>query len=541
MLNDKLSQGELEDSLGDYTDRITYILYKLDDGLESNILFDKKMLGTLHHSLNIANYSQPKFRKKLLAKADKKNLLTFLKSVGLLNAEYLKDEQIEELINKASNLDWGNNPETIAFVNSFGYDESLIPQDSVPSKKHVICVKSESPLKILKEYQSKVFFTSLDLVENPWTRFIIKMPTGAGKTRTAMETICHFINQGKEKNEDRQIVWIADREELCSQAVESMMDIWPHIGKTDLNVYRLWGNNENLTNFTGSVFIVATYQKLNSIYKKNMLLPEPHLIITDEAHNAVAPTHLKVLEAMEKNNTRIIGLTATPIRGIESIRNQQLREFFHDEIIEIDSNDMNAIEYLQHKGYLSYYTSKTIKSNKEYHLTLEDKKYLKKYNDFSDEFLERIANDDERNLIILKHLKEMMEKDLQVLYFATTVKQSKFMCALMLTLGAKAAHIDGHTPIEYRKDTVVKFRSGKIKFIFNFNVFSTGFDAPNINVVFITRPTKSIVLHQQMIGRGMRGPKMGGTESFQLYRVSDNMPEIEVADEYCSDIWKTDL
>ncbi len=536
MLNSKLSQHELEESLGNYVERINYILYQLKES-ESNILFDKNKLGMLHHSLNIANYSQSKFRKKLLARADKKVLLKFLKLVRLSNAEYLKDEQIEDLISQASKLTWGNNFETRTFVEIFGYDKSLIPKDNSLNKEHIICEKSQSPLKILKEYQTKVFFTSLDLVENPWTRFIIKMPTGAGKTRTAMEIICHFINQGKEIKEDRQIVWIADREELCSQAVESMMSVWSHIGKTDLNVYRLWGD-ANLTNFTGSAFIVATYQKLNSMRKRNIPLPEPHLIITDEAHNVLASTHQETLKIMEKNNTRIIGLTATPISGMESFK---LRKFFNDEIIEIDSKSQNTIEYLQGKGYLAQYTPKTIKSNKVYRLTVEDKKYLTQYNDFSNKLLDKISRDDERNIIIFECLKEMKDKNLQVLYFATNVEQSKLMCALMQTLGVKAAHVDGDTPIEYRKDVVAKFRRGEIKFIFNFNVFSTGFDAPNINVVFIARPTKSLVLHQQMIGRGMRGPKMGGTESFQLYRIADDMPGIEVADEYCSDIWKTDL
>ena len=52
------------------------------------------------------------------------------------------------------------------------------------------------------------------------------------------------------------------------------------------------------------------------------------------------------------------------------------------------------------------------------------------------------------------------------------------------------------------------------------------------------RPTQSIVLHQQMIGRGMRGPKMNGTDIFDLYRMNDSLPSITVADRYFTDIWK---
>ena len=125
-----------------------------------------------------------------------------------------------------------------------------------------------------------------------------------------------------------------------------------------------------------------------------------------------------------------------------------------------------------------------------------------------------------------------------MLYFAPSIEQSKFMCMLLIATGARAAHVDGNTPAPYRRDVIAKFRKGKINTICNVGVFSTGFDAPNIDVVFIARPTKSLVLHQQMIGRGMRGPKMGGTKQFQLYRVVDNMPEIDLADEYFTDIWK---
>ena len=92
----------------------------------------------------------------------------------------------------------------------------------------------------------------------------------------------------------------------------------------------------------------------------------------------------------------------------------------------------------------------------------------------------------------------------------------------------------------YRRDVISKFKKGEIKFIFNYNVFSTGFDAPNIDVVFIARPTTSIILHQQMIGRGMRGPRMGGKEKFRLFRIVDILPDIELADEYFSEIWESE-
>ena len=73
--------------------------------------------------------------------------------------------------------------------------------------------------------------------------------------------------------------------------------------------------------------------------------------------------------------------------------------------------------------------------------------------------------------------------------------------------------------------------------ICNCDLFTTGFDDPLIEVIMIGRPTKSIVLHQQMIGRGMRGPKMGGTREFDLYRINDDLPSIDLADNQMGEFW----
>ena len=237
------------------------------------------------------------------------------------------------------------------------------------------------------------------------------------------------------------------------------------------------------------------------------------------------------------NQTRVIGLTATPMRG-NDVETKSLIEFFNNEIIEINADGYNTIEYLQGKGYLAHCMPHTIPSNREYRLTKEDRKAIERLRDLPAGLLDKIARDDKRNIIIAEELRKLHDEKKQILYFAPSIEQSQFMCMILMVMGAKVAHVDGNTPTNYRRDVVSKFRNGEINMVFNYGVFTTGFDAPNIDVVFIARPTKSIVLHQQMIGRGMRGPKMGGTREFQLYRVVDDMPEIDLADDYFSDIWQ---
>ena len=534
MLNSNLPSSQLQQSLSDYLDKVDFILHEL--GVEKRqITQDKNMMGLLHHALNIPRYANSSFRENLLLFAKLDDLTAFLEAVNIPHTAGSRASLLES-IRKASLLPWGNNNATKKFVEMFGYGNDLIP--TLPAKRDRIKVisKPENPFKPLTDYQSKIFFKVADAISNSWARLVIHVPTGGGKTRTAMEIVSDFLNTGLRDNEERQIVWIAEKDELCEQAIDALEGVWPHVGKKDLTLYRLWGNNK-IDSFDDFSFIVATYAKLNSLRKTGGILPKPHLIIGDEAHNVVAPTHKASIRSLEDRDTRIIGLTATPIRGLDSAENHELYEFFNDTIIDIDSGDINAIEYLQGRRYLSHFDTVTVASNRVYRMSAAQRRIYAEDRDLPKGLLDEIAQDRYRNAIIAEHLKALRETGKQVLYFAPNVEQSKLMCTIMIAMGTKAAHVDGTTPSEYRREVVARFRRNEINFIFNFDVFSTGFDAPNIDVVFIARPTNSIVRHQQMIGRGLRGPKMGGTEHCTIYRVSDSMPGIAVADEYFMDVW----
>jgi superfamily II DNA or RNA helicase len=369
------------------------------------------------------------------------------------------------------------------------------------------------------------------------------MPTGSGKTRVAMELICHYLNS----NYGLQVLWLADRVELCEQATETFMSVWPHLGRFDLKLYCLWGNREPPKRVKGSTVMVTMYQKIRGLLTEQNSLLKPDLIVMDEAHNVLAPTYQKVIEKlidpMEKQ-TRLVGLTATPGRTFKNSEdNRKLSDFFNRRIVEVDSGDKGVIDFLQEKRILARAVRKPLNTNIRYTLTPEEwKKFSKTFSDYPGELLERIANDQRRNLIISKELFNLASQNRQVLYFGTSVEQSRMLCGLMLSKGHAAAHIDGNTPIGYRSDVVNKFRKGEIKFIFNYGIFATGFDAPNIDTIFIARPTTSIVLYSQMLGRGMRGPEIGGTDEFLLVDVVDMIStEVTGLDnvyEYFSDYWE---
>ena len=188
----------------------------------------------------MSDYGKSKFMEQLLRRAGRKKLEIFLRRINL--ADSLDDTtDMDKIVRTAVRLPWGNNEHTRAFVDVFGYEEGLVPEETGDVPSHEACSSYGEPLKMLKKYQAGIFFESIKLVTIPWSRFIVKMPTGAGKTRTAMETVCYFLRDDAGDG-FQQVLWIADRDELCEQAIENIKHVWPHVGGKTLNIYRLWGS-----------------------------------------------------------------------------------------------------------------------------------------------------------------------------------------------------------------------------------------------------------------------------------------------------------
>ena len=84
-----------------------------------------------------------------------------------------------------------------------------------------------------------------------------------------------------------------------------------------------------------------------------------------------------------------------------------------------------------------------------------------------------------------------------------------------------------------------KNKNNNVNIIINYGILTTGFDSTNIKCVFITRPTKSVVLYSQMIGRGLRGPLMGGNPECLLIDIDDNLDlfDNDAAFSHFDDYW----
>jgi len=140
--------------------------------------------------------------------------------------------------------------------------------------------------------------------------------------------------------------------------------------------------------------------------------------------------------------------------------------------------------------------------------------------DFSTSFLEKIGRNLERQEVMRRQLLDI-GPGTPTLCFAPSVHSARALSAAMAIRGRASAYVDYGVTGPQRRQSLDAFRSGTIQFLFNYQVLATGFDAPKIACLVLGRPTRNRVLYEQMIGRGMRGPKNGGTDSCRILYFED--------------------
>ena len=463
------------------------------------------------------------FRKRLLNHLTPAELDAIVTATAVCKTEL----PFETKVDKLAASGWRDEEFCRSFIDQLGLPDAFLPAVRADQETEQLIPAPASPLKLLKDYQFDVFREAEQRSRVNNSRFVIQMPTGSGKTRTAMEIIATFLNNAAEGD---IVVWLAHSEELCEQAYECFRDVWPHVGQHNIRIVRCWGPSTRLPyTFAERAFFIGGFQKLYSLLSTNEipfgeLRPRIGLVIVDEAHKVLAPTYKQVTKALLGNRTGVIGLTATPGRSaIDAEQNIALAEFFFNEIVSINSGQESVISFLRRRKILSEVTYEPLVTQLRYELSENDLQYIEQFFDIPPAVLRKISVDDIRNIEILKRLQRECEDARQIIFFACSVDHSRFICAVLVFLGVSAAHIDGSTSRARRHTIIAEFRSGKIQVICNFGVLSTGFDAPKTDVVFISRPTASIVLYSQMVGRGLRGPAIGGTEICKVIDVKDNI------------------
>ena len=348
------------------------------------------------------------------------------------------------------------------------------------------------------------------------------------------------------------VCWLAHNAELLEQASSEFEKAWSCLGNRQVDLMRFWGNRNTDLMSASDGLIFAGLGKMHAFDKRDpnsvlRLADRVSLVVIDEAHQAIAPTYASILSALYKKrpDTALLGLTATPGRTWSDIAEDQKLSDFFDGIkvaLEIDGY-ADPVSFLIQEGYLARPRFHTLNFQAGLELSSDDIKELSNAVDVPDNILERLGTDTQSNLKIVSGVESMFERHRRIIVFTPSVESARLLVAILTVRGHEAYVVVGCTNVAERNRIFRRFRSNNPQpmVLCNYGVLTTGFDAPQISAALIARPTRSLVLYSQMVGRATRGPKAGGNEEAEIVTVIDpSLPSFgSIADAFRNweDIW----
>lgn len=389
------------------------------------------------------------------------------------------------------------------------------------------------------EHQEKAFYNLNQKIiktnKNPFAGLLV-LPTGGGKTLTAAHWIAkNYLDKGK------KVLWLAHRHELLEQAKSTFADklafndIFEN--KTSFNYRIISGIHDKPINIrTSDDLIISSKDSLNAGFNhlyKNWIKgnTEEIFLVIDEAHHSTAKTYRKLIQNIQESvsHFQMLGLTATPFRTSESEQGLLKKVFPDDIVYKIDLRTLIRLGILSEPHFEEVATGLNfIKDLSEEQI--EQLNYFD-IDSIGTGIAKTIAENDERNLTIVNKYLLNKEKYKQTIVFALNVDNAIALNALFKDAGVKSDYVistvkDQATGViissKDNKNKIAKFRNEEIQVLINVNILTEGTDVPNVQSIFLARPTISSILMTQMIGRGLRGLKAGGTKEAYIVSFIDD-------------------
>ena len=300
-----------------------------------------------------------------------------------------------------------------------------------------------------------------------------QMPTGTGKTYLLTAVIDSFVNNNPMEN-----VWIvAHRRELVSQIDETV---------------RKFHSYSSATSSLLSSVKAMSIQWLMRHYDE--IEEEPGLIVIDEAHHALAKTYKEMWERFPK--AKFLGLTATPCR---------LNGKGFTDLFDVLVQSWGVPEFIS-KGRLATYDFVSIKSDGVTQRLIDSLQKRGADGDYQNKEMDMLLNKKPSIERLYRSLEEF-GKDRKGIVYAINISHAQKITKLYQEHGVKAIAIDSKTPAAERQQDIEAFKKGDIQVLVNVDIFSEGFDCPDVEFVQLARPTLSLAKYLQMVGRGLRVAK----------------------------------
>lgn len=355
-------------------------------------------------------------------------------------------------------------------------------------------------------------------------RVMLHLPTGVGKTRTAMSIVASHLRM----RSPGLVVWLAATRELLEQAALEFEATWKTVGDRELPCLRFWADHDPSLDDASEGLVVAGLGKLHSYGRDRNALwnlgDRTTMVVFDEAHQAVAATYQDLIATIVSRRPRmpLLGLSATPGRTwAEPDVDVALAELFRGNKVMIGG--ANPIKRLTADGYLAEVDFQRLDVEPGLSLSSADLEHLAEAREIPDSLAARLGADEQRNLQIIGRLRRLAGNHSRILVFAASVDSAVLLAAVCRGLGLKADAVTAKTDGAERARVIRRFRNrgGGPRVLFNYGVLTAGFDAPAASCALIARPTKSLVLYSQMVGRVTRGPRAGGNKRCEVVTVVD--------------------
>ena len=300
-----------------------------------------------------------------------------------------------------------------------------------------------------------------------------QMPTGTGKTYLLTAVIDSFVRANPKAK-----VWIvAHRRELVSQIDETV---------------RKFHSYSSATSSLLSSVKAMSIQWLMRHYDE--IEEEPGLIVIDEAHHALAKTYKEMWERFPK--AKFLGLTATPCR---------LNGKGFTDLFDVLVQSWGVPEFIS-KGRLATYDFVSIKSDGVTQRLIDSLQKRGADGDYQNKEMDMLLNKKPSIERLYRSLEEF-GKDRKGIVYAINISHAQKITKLYQEHGVKAIAIDSKTPATERQQDIEAFKKGDIQVLVNVDIFSEGFDCPDVEFVQLARPTLSLAKYLQMVGRGLRVAK----------------------------------
>ena len=369
------------------------------------------------------------------------------------------------------------------------------------------------------------------LTENGQSGFL-QMPTGSGKTLTSVYFLLkEMASQGY------QIVWLTHRFMLVEQAANTFYKLVPLIKEgtdeppkkfkmicisSEHSSSKALEKNDNLI-----VSMVQSLIRNTKRLRKN--LSKKVIIVVDEAHHALAPSYRTIISEIRKKvpNAKLLGLTATPARHNKKATDALGKIFDQKIIFAVPMSKLIA------NGTLSKPIPHTIQTNFDIETIINEKEIgqIQRMGEIPESLVDKIARTNERNDIIVDEYVKNRDKYGKTLIFALNGIHCMALNDALRARGIKSDFVYTWNKGDYNKEVIERFRDNNhpnhIDVLININILTEGSDIPDIQTVFLTRPTSSDVLLMQMVGRGMRGKSAGGTETVNIVDFCDKWSDIK--------------